>query len=66
MNFVPQHNGSYSSSSAVEDLAGCSNAPAFFYPARKVTGEHLKAMGLEFIRPDAIASKWRTIHNRKF
>lgn len=62
----PQRNGSSSLVALTEDLAGCSNAPAFFYPARKVTGEHLKSMGLEFIRPDAIASKWRTIHNREF
>lgn len=29
------------------------------FPPRKVTGAFLKTMGFEFIRPDAIASKWR-------
>lgn len=30
MNFVPQRNGSSSLVALTEDLAGCSNAPAFF------------------------------------
>lgn len=53
------------SSQAGGTLVGRSNAPAFFYPPRHVTGALLTSMGFEFIRPDQVAAKWRYIHSPK-
>ena len=67
MNFVPRHNGS-SYSDGAEDLGqgtGRKESPASFYPPRRITGALLTSMSLEYIKPEAVAVKWRNIHNSK-
>lgn len=67
MNFVPRHNGS-SYSDGAEDLGqgtGRKDSPASFYPPRRITGALLEAVNFVFIRADAVAVKWRNIHNSK-
>lgn len=67
MNFVP-HQGQRTETLDAEDLGqgtGRKDSPASFYPPRRITGALLTSMGFEYIKPEAVAVKWRNIHNSK-